>query len=231
MGGGGSDPPKLVHAGLQHVLVAWDALQHHLSGSTAPLPPPGFEDATCPLFVSWHKTSRLGGDPRLRGCIGTLEPRPLHTAVRDYALTSALRDRRFAPIEARELPQLKCTVSLLSGFEVATGWEDWEIGTHGLVIEFVDPGTGGRRTATFLPEVAAHEGWDKQQTLDHLILKAGYTCSPITVRTSTTLKVTRYQSTTFSLTYDEYQQVKEEAQRGALKLRRQQHMVAVGAQS
>ena len=40
-----------------------------------------------PLFVSWHKTSRLGGDPRLRGCIGTLEPRPLHTAVRDYALT------------------------------------------------------------------------------------------------------------------------------------------------
>lgn len=44
---------------------------------------------------------------------------------------SALRDRRFAPIEARELPQLKCTVSLLSGFEVATGWEDWEIGTHG----------------------------------------------------------------------------------------------------
>ncbi len=33
----------------------------------------------------------------------------------------------------------------------------------GLVIEFVDPATGGRRTATFLPEVAAHEGWDKQQ--------------------------------------------------------------------
>ena len=46
MGGGGSDPPKLLQAGLQHALVAWDALQHHLSGSTAPLPPPGFEDAT-----------------------------------------------------------------------------------------------------------------------------------------------------------------------------------------
>lgn len=27
----------------------------------------------------------------------------------------------------------------------------------------MDPQTGGRRTATFLPEVAAHEGWDKQQ--------------------------------------------------------------------
>lgn len=33
----------------------------------------------------------------------------------------------------------------------------------GLVIEFADPHTGAHRTATFLPEVAAHEGWDKQQ--------------------------------------------------------------------
>ncbi len=33
----------------------------------------------------------------------------------------------------------------------------------GLIIEFTDPHSGGRRTATFLPEVAAHEGWDKQQ--------------------------------------------------------------------
>ncbi|KAI7841020.1 hypothetical protein COHA_005248 [Chlorella ohadii] len=232
MGGGGSvEQPKLVVAGLQHVLAAWEALHHHLSGSSAPLPVPGFEDATCPLFVSWHKASRLGGDLRLRGCIGTLEPRPLHTALRDYALTSALRDRRFAPIEARELPQLKCTVSLLSGFETAGGWEDWEVGTHGLVIEFLDPATGGRRTATFLPEVAAHEGWDKQQTLDHLIRKAGYAGSPIAVRASATLKVTRYQSTTFSLTYDEYQRLTEEGQQGAIKLRRQRQLVAVGAQS
>ncbi|PRW61176.1 hypothetical protein C2E21_0267 [Chlorella sorokiniana] len=232
MGGGGSvEPGQLVVAGLPHVLAAWDALHHHLSGSSTPLPALGFEDATCPLFVSWHKASRHGGDSRLRGCIGTLEPRPLHTAVRDYALTSALRDRRFAPIEARELLQLKCTVSLLSGFEAAGGWEDWEIGVHGLVIEFVDPVTGGRRTATFLPEVAAHEGWDKQQTLDHLIRKAGHTGSPVTVRASATLKVTRYQSTTFSLTYDEYQRVKEDEQHGAVKLRRQRQMVAVGAQS
>ena len=47
MGGGGSvEQPKLVVAGLQHVLAAWEALHHHLSGSSAPLPVPGFEDAT-----------------------------------------------------------------------------------------------------------------------------------------------------------------------------------------
>ena len=35
--------------------------------------------------------------------------------------------------------------------------------SSGLIIEFACPHSGGRRTATFLPEVAAHEGWDKQQ--------------------------------------------------------------------
>ena len=80
-----------------------------------------------PLFVSYHTAD----DCQLRGCIGTLEPRPLHTALRDYALTAALRDRRFPPITARELPALRITVSLLSSFEVAAAWDDWEVGTHG----------------------------------------------------------------------------------------------------
>jgi AMMECR1 domain-containing protein len=52
---------------------------------------------------------------------------------------SALRDSRFAPIAARELPHLTCGVSLLREFEEARGWEDWEVGTHGLIIEFTDP--------------------------------------------------------------------------------------------
>ena len=85
-----------------------------------------------PLFVTWHKaSSRPGGQPRLRGCIGTLEARQLRTALGEYALTSALRDRRFSPVEAHELPHLSCTVSLLHSFEAAAGPEDWEIGTHG----------------------------------------------------------------------------------------------------
>lgn len=155
------------------------------------------------MLVSWHKRSRLGGDSRLRGCIGTLEARPLRTALIDYALTSALRDKRFPPIEARELPRLSCTVSLLSCFEPAASWWDWEVGTHGLVIEFLEPHSGARRTATFLPEVAAHEGWTKQQTLDHLIRKAGYVgAARLLDRAS--FKVQRYQSTTKTLTYEDW---------------------------
>ena len=37
------------------------------------------------LFVTWKKGK--GNGLRLRGCIGTLEPRHMHSAVGDYALT------------------------------------------------------------------------------------------------------------------------------------------------
>ncbi|RVW33560.1 Uncharacterized protein CK203_095903 [Vitis vinifera] len=40
-----------------------------------------------PLFVTWKKVVN-GGEPRLRGCIGTLEARCLINGFKDYALTS-----------------------------------------------------------------------------------------------------------------------------------------------
>lgn len=33
-----------------------------------------------------------------------------------------------------------------------------QVGKHGLIIEFTDPDYSTRRSATYLPEVAAHEG-------------------------------------------------------------------------
>ncbi len=51
----------------------------------------------------------------LRGCIGSLEAyRPLREDVVQNALAAAFRDPRFQPLEARELPELKIEVSLLS---------------------------------------------------------------------------------------------------------------------
>ena len=37
-----------------------------------------------------------------------------------------------------------------------------------------EPGTRCQRSGTFLPEVAAHEGWSQMQTMESLIRKAGY---------------------------------------------------------
>ena len=95
----------------------FDVLQHHFVSSTMKAPVERFEDAHCPLFVTWNirsksmmeslfgseeTTAANGGSKsggsqkvgRLRGCIGTLEATRLRTGLREYALISSLRDRR-----------------------------------------------------------------------------------------------------------------------------------------
>ena len=57
------------------------------------------ESVECPLFVTWEKrTKRNSNHFELRGCIGTLAPKPLLTNIGEYALISALRDKRFDPV-------------------------------------------------------------------------------------------------------------------------------------
>uniref|UniRef100_A0A2P2JMH2 AMME syndrome candidateprotein 1 protein n=2 Tax=Rhizophora mucronata TaxID=61149 RepID=A0A2P2JMH2_RHIMU len=190
----------MVSANKEMAVYCFDILVAHYNSQEAP--PPSFDEGQYPLFVTWKKVVN-GGEPRLRGCIGTLEARWLINGFRDYALTSALRDRRFPPIQAKELPSLECTVSLLTDYETANHYLEWEIGKHGLIIEFADPNNNTRRSATYLPEVAAHEGWTKVEAIDSLMRKAGYN-GLITEVHRKSIRLTRYQSTLFTLTYSDY---------------------------
>ncbi|XP_020231888.1 uncharacterized protein At2g38710 [Cajanus cajan] len=190
----------MVSANKEMVVFCFDTLVAHYNSEEAP--PPAFDQAQHPLFVTWKKVVN-GGDPRLRGCIGTLEARSLINGLKDYALTSALRDRRFPPIQANELPFLECTVSILANYETANNYLDWEIEKHGIIIEFSDPVYKTRRSATYLPEVAANEGWTKIEAIDSLIRKAGYN-GQITDELRMQLQLTRYQSTLFTMHYSEY---------------------------
>lgn len=87
------------------------SLHEHEESFASSIPP----TAECPLFVTWdkRKVHSRSEDFRLRGCIGTLSPRPLSTSITEYALTSALRDRRFDPIKLHEVPYLRVAISLL----------------------------------------------------------------------------------------------------------------------
>lgn len=76
-----------------------------------------------PLFVTWQ----LGRERRLRGCIGTFIPIKLHSGLKEYALTSALKDPRFEPVGKDELAALTCAVSLLTNFEDGKDYLDWEV--------------------------------------------------------------------------------------------------------
>ncbi|WOL09540.1 hypothetical protein Cni_G18293 [Canna indica] len=190
----------MVAANREMAVYCFDTLVAHYNSEQ--VPPPTFEEGHHPLFVTWKKAVN-GAEPRLRGCIGTLEAHYIIDGFRDYALTSALRDHRFPPIQAKELPYLECTVSLLTDYESVLQYLDWEIGKHGLIIEFTDPEYNIRRSATYLPEVAAHEGWTKLETIDSLMRKAGYN-GVINGSLRKRLHVTRYQSTLYTMHYSDY---------------------------
>jgi AMME syndrome candidate gene 1 protein len=110
----------------------------------------------CPLFVTWDlKDPTSSIEYTLRGCIGTLSPRPLATAIRDYALTSAFRDNRFHPVTLDEIPNLRVGVSLLVKYEECRDSLDWEVGVHGILIKF--HANEMDYSATYLPEVAKQQ--------------------------------------------------------------------------
>jgi len=70
---------------------------------------------------------------------------------------SAMKDSRFSPVARDELTRLHVSVSILCHFEDAAGFLDWEIGVHGIRIEFFNE-RGVKRTATYLPEVPPEQG-------------------------------------------------------------------------
>jgi len=185
-------------ANIEHCIYCFDVLIAHLEGRK-PLDPK-FEDDHYPLFVTWNTTRH--GHSRLRGCIGNFDPLPLHSGLKEYAITSAIHDRRFQPISIRELSHLTCGISLLTNFEDADNYLDWEIGIHGIWIEFYDD-NNRRKTATYLPEVAEEQGWTKEETIDELLRKGGYS-GRITDRVRNRIILTRYQSAKYVITYDKY---------------------------
>lgn len=183
-------------------IYCFDALVENFTGK--PQPAPLFPEANCPLFVTWMTTSAGQAEElRLRGCIGTLEPRHIHKAIKDYALTSALHDRRFTPMTWKEVPRLQCTVSLLTNYEDADHHLDWEIGKHGLIIAFCCPQGGASYSATYLPEIAQDQGWSHEECVESLMRKSGYQ-GALTLTLKQSLTMTKYQSSKMSLTYEEY---------------------------
>lgn len=140
------------------------------------------------LFVTWTKKGTL------RGCIGTFAPLPVVEGVKQYALIAALKDPRFKPISASELPKLEVSVTILGPLEPIDDPMDWQIGLHGVKAEFP-----GHKSATFLPEIAEEQGWTKQDTLEALADKAG-------ASSLTGLSMSRYLGTKVKMSYAQYKE-------------------------
>jgi len=114
------------------------------------------------VFVTLWKKKEL------RGCIGHVPAdTPLVNLVGAMALKAAFDDPRFNSLEAAELGQIEIEVSMLTLAKRVSGAADIVVGRDGVILE------KGGRAALFLPQVAPKEGWGREETLEHLCLKAG----------------------------------------------------------
>jgi AmmeMemoRadiSam system protein B/AmmeMemoRadiSam system protein A len=104
----------------------------------------------------------------LRGCIGyTSAMKPLYMTVRDTAMMAALRDPRFRPVSASELPQLEYEISVLSPLRRVVDVQQITVGRHGLLMK------NGSYEGLLLPQVPVEQRWDRQKFLEQTCVKAG----------------------------------------------------------
>lgn len=222
-----STPPLAATLCAEHLLFCFDVLNDQLTkkqknGKTGSsledvILPAGSEEF--PLFITWNTVN--GSHSRLRGCIGTFEPLPLREGLEEYTIIAAFKDRRFNPISLSELPKLECAISLLTKFEECQDYLDWELGKHGIYIDFSPPsssstfgssvrrnGSRGALTATYLPDVAPAQGWTKVEAIDSAIQKAGYD-GKINDELRKSLHVRRYQSEKASLHYADWKAARD----------------------
>ena len=88
------------------------------------------------------------------------------------------------------------SVSILCFFEDGEDFLDWEIGKHGIRIEFTSE-RGSKKTATYLPEVASEQGWDKAGPPEYELLY----CCYLSARILFYLRTVRYRYLPVSVQY------------------------------
>jgi AmmeMemoRadiSam system protein A len=144
--------------------IARDSIASVLSGR---LPEPRVADDTLKRPAGAFVTLKTA-DGDLRGCIGSIQAvEPMYQAVSSSAISAALRDPRFHPVQAAELPALELEISVMGPIERVTDIKQIQPGRDGLIIR------RGRNAGLLLPQVATEYGWGTEEFLDHTCVKAG----------------------------------------------------------
>jgi len=150
------------------VRLARRAIECQLDGKTCDLAPPAPFPKTG-VFV----TLRTTPGNELRGCMGFFKPLlPLDEAVVESAINAAFNDYRFPPLSSTELEKTIIEVSVLSKPAPLPGPpknypKQIVVGRDGLLIECLG------RQGLLLPKVPLEFGWDAEEFLCHLCMKAG----------------------------------------------------------
>ena len=152
---------------------------------------PNFDNSEHPVFVTWKASTKL------RGCIGSFTPLPLHQGLQKYAKAAAFCDSRFKPIILEEVKGLTCSLSILHSFEDVENILGWTIGEHGLRMQYQN------YHAVYLPQVALEQKWSQMDTIRSLLVKSGYK-GELTESVIKSMKLVRFKSSIASCTFDSY---------------------------
>jgi uncharacterized protein len=149
------------------IRIARDTLRLYLAGQQVPsladYPVTAVLQSQCGVFV----TLKNKHNGELRGCIGYIYGgKPLREAVRDCAVESATRDRRFSPLQAGEEQSVLIEISVLTPPQKIDTITEIEIGKHGLII------SRGMHRGVLLPQVPLEWGWNRNDFLNAICQKA-----------------------------------------------------------
>lgn len=135
-----------------YIAVAHSAIRSYLATGTMPDPAPTPDDPPpCGVFVSLHEPAAPGAiEGPLRGCVGTIQPREpsVRSEIARAAVSAAVSDPRFPPLQPGEVENLDVTVYLLGEPEPIEGIDQLDPGHFGVIVV----GSGGR-TGLLLPAI------------------------------------------------------------------------------
>ncbi len=110
----------------------------------------------------------LSKNGALRGCIGYISPvTPLAQVVYNVAQSAAAKDPRFSTVKPDELKNIEVEISALGPLRRVRTLDQIVLGTTGLYIQ------KGQKTGILLPQVPGQFGWNREQFLQQLAVKAG----------------------------------------------------------
>jgi AmmeMemoRadiSam system protein A len=131
---------------------------------------------SCGAFVTLHSVGgntggtngNTGGRRQLRGCIGRMAATEmLEKTIHTMAIEAAFGDPRFPPLEKDELDHCEIEISVLSPMEFCADPRSVKVGIHGLYLTYRG------RSGVLLPQVPVEQGWDLDEYLDYISVKAG----------------------------------------------------------
>ena len=126
----------------------------------------------CGAFVTLNLKD-ADGNKKLRGCIGRMiASTPLEKTVMSMALEAAFGDPRFPPLSKDEFignsfSKVFIEISALSPLEPCADPRSVKVGVHGIYL--IHRG----RSGVLLPQVPLEQGWDQDEYLDYINIKAG----------------------------------------------------------